>query len=104
MKRRSQSGAKSGAQNQRTKRDGGVPGGGQGRKDVVRGSRVYPMSGPWPKGKAEVRTEAAGGQGPRAAAGYEERGRSEPSPLPKPGRGTKSRTPAGRSAGSGREI
>ncbi|MDB6112903.1 MAG: hypothetical protein JWR69_4653 [Pedosphaera sp.] len=97
MKRTSQSRAKRGAQSQRARRDTGVPGGGRGRKDVVRGSRVYPISGPWPKGEAEIRTEAAWGQGARGAAGYEDSGRSELSPLPKPGRGAR----AGARAGAG---
>lgn len=113
MKRTSQSRAKRGAQSQRTRRDSGVPGGGRGQKDVVRGSGVYPISGPWPKGKAEIRTEAAWGQGARGAAGYEDSGRSELSPPPKPGRATRAgartkagqrRTSAGRGTQSGQEI
>jgi len=36
--------------------DPGQPGGGQGRVDEVKGSPVYPGSGPYPSGDAEVRT------------------------------------------------
>ena len=36
--------------------DRGQPGGGQGRVDEVKGSGVYPGSGPYPSGDAEVRT------------------------------------------------
>lgn len=59
------------------KRESGRPGGGQGRKDEVGKSGVYPMSGPLPPGPAELRTPAAWGQGERGAAGYEDSGRSE---------------------------
>lgn len=58
------------------KRESGSPGGGQGRRDVVRGSKVYPMSGPLPRGNAVVRGEAEWGQGERGAAGYEDSGES----------------------------
>src|SRR5436190_1756989 len=57
--------------------ESGQPGGGQGRKDEVGRSGVYPMSGPHPSGPAEIRTEAAWGQGERGAAGYEDHGSSE---------------------------
>jgi len=59
------------------KRDNGMPGGGQGRVDDVRGSGVYPASGPWPKGDAPVRGMAEWGQGGRGAAGYDDHGESE---------------------------
>jgi hypothetical protein len=59
-----------------TRQNSGVPGGGRGRKDVVRGSGVYPISGPLPRGKAPIRTEAAWGQGSRGAAGYKDSGSS----------------------------
>lgn len=59
------------------KRDSGVPGGGAGRKDEVGRSGVYPMSGPHPKGPAEIKTEAEWGQGERGAAGYKDHGGSE---------------------------
>ncbi len=50
---------------------------GKGRRDEVGRSGVYPMSGPHPKGPAEIRTEASWGQGERGAAGYEDHGTSE---------------------------
>lgn len=62
----------------KARRESGAPGGGQGRRDVVGESRVYPVSGgPTPGGDAEVRTMAAWGQGKRGAAGYEDSGGSE---------------------------
>lgn len=63
--------------NQRDRRESGAPGGGQGRRDEVGRSGVYPMSGPHPPGNAPIRTEAAWGQGERGAAGYKNHGRSE---------------------------
>lgn len=39
---------------------------GAGRKENVRGSGVYPVSGPWPKGRAPIRSEAEWGEGPRS--------------------------------------
>lgn len=65
------------AKSERARRESGQPGGGQGRRDQVGGSGVYPMSGPHPAGPAELRTPAAWGQGERGAAGYEDSGRSE---------------------------
>ena len=60
------------------KRESGQPGGGQGRRDEVGRSGVYPMSGEErPSGDAEVRTQAAWGQGDRGAEGYEDAGGSE---------------------------
>jgi dienelactone hydrolase len=58
-------------------RESGQPGGGQGRKDEVGRSGVYPMSGPHPPGRAEIRTAGAWGQGERGAAGYEDHGSSQ---------------------------
>jgi len=60
------------------KRESGVPGGGQGRKDEVGKSGVYPVSqaaGASPD--AMVHGEASWGQGERGAAGYEDSGGSE---------------------------
>jgi hypothetical protein len=37
-------------------RDSGQPGGGKGRTDAVGRTGVYPGSGPYPSGEAEVRT------------------------------------------------
>lgn len=59
------------------KRESGMPGGGQGRVDDVRGSGVYPASGPWPAGNVPVKSMASWGQGKRGAAGYENHGESE---------------------------
>lgn len=62
----------------KARRESGAPGGGQGRRDVVGESHVYPASGgPTPAGEAEVRTMAAWGQGKRGAPGYEDSGGSE---------------------------
>ena len=44
---------------EKSKRESGEPGGGQGRVDVVGHSGVYPASGPYPKGEAAVRTPAS---------------------------------------------
>ena len=59
------------------RRESGRPGGGQGRKDEVGRSGVYPMSGPHPPGAAEVRMAGAWGQGERGVAGYEDHGSSQ---------------------------
>jgi hypothetical protein len=60
------------------RRESGEPGGGQGRRDDVGRTSVYPMSSQErPSGDAELRTEAAWGQGERGAAGYEDSGGSE---------------------------
>src|SRR5437762_9636929 len=58
-------------------RESGQPGGGQGRKDEVGRSGVYSMSGPHPRGPAEIRVVGAWGQGERGAAGYEDHGSSQ---------------------------
>lgn len=55
----------------------GVPGGGVGRREEVRGSGVYPASGPHPEGNAEVQGMASWGQGDRGAEGYQDHGDSE---------------------------
>src|SRR5262245_52096336 len=64
--------------------------GGVGRREDVRGSGVYPASGPWPEGDAPFRGMAEWGQGERGAAGYEDHGESElslgPGALGKPPR------------------
>src|SRR5919108_1924221 len=60
------------------KRESGMPGGGQGRKDKVGRSGVYPVSaadGASPD--AMVHGQASWGQGERGAAGYEDSGGSE---------------------------
>ena len=60
------------------RRESGLPGGGQGRRDVVGRSGVYPASATErPSGDAEVRTPAAWGQGERGAEGYNDAGGSE---------------------------
>jgi len=58
-------------------RESGQPGGGQGRKDDVGRSAVYPMSGPHASGPVETRTAGAWGQGERGAPGSEDHGSSE---------------------------
>jgi hypothetical protein len=63
--------------NEKDKRESGQPGGGAGRRDEVGRTGVYPMSGPHPQGPADIRTEAAWGQGERGAAGYENHGGSQ---------------------------
>jgi len=50
---------------------------GNGRKDRVGRSGVYPISGPLPAGPAPIVPAASWGQGKRGAAGYEDHGESE---------------------------
>jgi putative phosphoribosyl transferase len=57
-------------------RESGLPGGGSGRKDEVGGSGIYPASGPYPPGNAEIRAQASWGQSERGAAGYADHGTS----------------------------
>jgi len=60
------------------RRESGMPGGGQGRKDRIEKSGVYPVSASEGAGKdAMVHGEASWGQGERGAAGYEDSGGSE---------------------------
>jgi CBS domain-containing protein len=59
------------------KRESGRPGDGAGRKDDVRGSGVYPMSGPYPPGNAPTVGQAGWGQGERGPTGYQDHGESE---------------------------
>ena len=60
------------------KRESGMPGGGQGRRDVVERTGVYPMSSEErPSGDAEIRMQAAWGQGDRGAEGDNDSGGSE---------------------------
>lgn len=60
------------------KRESGMPGGGQGRRDEVGGSGVYPVSASEDASPgAVVHGEASWGQGERGAAGYEDSGGSE---------------------------
>lgn len=97
------------AERNQSKGESGNPGGGQGRRDDVGRSGVYPMSGPHPAGEAPIRTEAAWGQGERGAAGYEDHGSSELSYKGGQARGGGEQAPtAGRvpeaARGNGREI
>lgn len=75
--KRDQAHSKSSGGEQEERRESGLPGGGQGRRDEVGHSGVYPMSGPHPEGDAEIKGQAAWGQGERGAAGYEDHGTSE---------------------------
>lgn len=59
----------------------GEPGGGRGRIDRVEPTGVYPGSGPWPSGDAEIRTPGDFVQGQRDAEGREVEGGSEPTYL-----------------------
>jgi CBS domain-containing protein len=60
------------------RRESGMPGGGQGRKDKIEKSGVYPVSArAGAKADAIVHGETSWGQGERGAAGYEDSGGSE---------------------------
>lgn len=60
------------------KQESGEPGGGQGRRDVVGRTGVYPESASErPSSDAPVRDERSWGQGQRGVAGYEDSGSSE---------------------------
>ncbi len=59
------------------KKDSGSPGGGAGRVEDVKGSGVYPASGPLPKENAPYKGEASFGQGKQGEAGYNDSGNSE---------------------------
>jgi YHS domain-containing protein len=59
------------------RRDSGEPGGGQGRKDEVGRTGIWPASGPLPPGSdVTVVGQAELGQGVRGAAGYDDSGGS----------------------------
>lgn len=66
-------------QRRRARAEGGLPGGGQGRRDIIeKPTGVHPASaGIDPERNAEIRTEASWGQGKRGAAGYNDAGGSE---------------------------
>ncbi len=49
----------------------------EARRDVVGRSGIYPATGPFPPGSAEVRLAGSLGQGERGAAGYYDHGSSE---------------------------
>jgi len=59
-------------------RDSGLPGGGQGRRDEVGHTGVYPGSGPYPEGQSEIRTPGTWVHGQRDEQGREVEGGSEP--------------------------
>jgi len=59
------------------RRESGLPGGGAGRRDEAGGSGVYPASAGRSPAGAEIRTQAAWGQGERGPAGAEDAGSSE---------------------------
>lgn len=56
--------------------DTGLPGGGKGRRDEVGRTGVYPGSGPYPSGPAEVRTPAEFVHGQTDAEGRQAEGSS----------------------------
>jgi len=60
------------------RRESGLPGGGQGRVDEVGRTGVYPASGPYPAGDAEIRTPADFVRGQTDAEGRPVEGGSEP--------------------------
>ena len=67
-----------GLDEQAAKRESGMPGGGQGRRDETGRSGVYPASSAeGAPADAPIRTEAEWGQGERGAGGYEDSGSSE---------------------------
>lgn len=59
------------------RRDSGEPGGGEGRREKVERTGVWPASGPLPPGPAPTIGQAEFGQGARGAAGAAEGGSSE---------------------------
>jgi hypothetical protein len=59
------------------RRESGQPGGGQGRRDEVGGSGVYPKSAGDIPEDAVIRTPQQWGQGDRGAEGYQDSGGSE---------------------------
>src|SRR5205814_6900027 len=66
------------SQPEQRKRESGQPGGGQGRRDEIEKSGVYPVSAlEEASPEAMVHGEASWGQGDRGAAGYEDSGGSE---------------------------
>ncbi len=77
------------------KRESGLPGGGQGRKDEVGKTGVYPVSsseGASPD--AEVHGEMSWGQGERGAEGYYDHGESEISNLDRLATGESKKKPS----------
>ncbi len=62
---------------EKSKRESGQPGGGQGRVEVVGHSGVYPGSGPYPQGAVAVRSPAEFVHGQRDEEGREVEGGSE---------------------------
>lgn len=60
-----------------SRRESGLPGGGQGRIDEVGLSGVYPGSGPWPAGAVEIRSPASFVHGQTDAEGRQVEGGSE---------------------------
>lgn len=59
------------------RRESGLPGGGKGRIEIVEPSGVYPGSGPYPEGQAELRTPAEFVHGQVDEQGREVEGGSE---------------------------
>ncbi len=61
-----------------SRRESGAPGGGEGRIDIVGRSGVYPASGPYPSGPAELRLTTEFVHGQTDAEGRPVEGGSEP--------------------------
>ncbi len=71
------------SRSQEEKRESGVPGGGQGRRDEVGETNVYPMSGSeMPEGDEIIRTPGELGQRGRGLEGYQDHGESEANVIP----------------------
>lgn len=65
------------AMTEEARRESGLPGGGKGRLEVVELSGVYPGSGPYPEGEAELVTPAEFVHGQYDEQGREVEGGSE---------------------------
>ena len=59
-------------------RDSGLPGGGKGRIDRVERTPVYPATGPYPPGEADIRTPGEFVHGQTDESGRPVEGGSEP--------------------------
>lgn len=74
---------KSEAKQAEEKRESGLPGGGQGRRDEVGSTPIYPVSsGEMPPGDEYIRTPGELGQRGRGLEGYYDSGSSETMTMP----------------------